>query len=497
MNTLRFAALLAGLLWMPLARAAAGEVKFHLHDPAAQSVSVAGEFNGWKPAPMTADAPGEWTRTEQLQPGSYGYKFLVNGTDWKLDPENPARKTVDGVENSSVTVGDASSGNSGGAAVGGAGARAAAGGAEFSYVGADAQKVAVAGEFNQWSTTANPMTKDASGTWRASIPLAPGRYAYKFFVDGEWRPDPAAAVTAPDGLGGENSVKVVDAGAGATPAAAAAPAPAATPGASPAAGPVKIGDVELKPGEIAQFDAPLSKKAWADAARLPQAPDEPKMESAPNFSTVKAAIVVPPGFDPKRVWPIVLINQTGRASSVEHLSCYAASAAAAGWVAIAADGPTPDVYEPPARRWALDLSVIEYLRGIWPAAKDWPLACAGFSGGAKYTGFLGAIAARQNFRLVGLWMGGCNADTATLGSRAYKPPITRFARTPIFLSSGTHDTTATPQMVKGVLDSMRASGFRKVRLESYEGGHDPSPAHIEEGLKWFAAEAARDAAAPH
>ncbi len=35
------------------------------------------------------------------------------------------------------------------------------------------------------------MTRRPDGTWEATLPLAPGRYAYKFKVDGRWTLDPA------------------------------------------------------------------------------------------------------------------------------------------------------------------------------------------------------------------------------------------------------------------------------------------------------------------
>jgi hypothetical protein len=53
---------------------------------------------------MTKGSDGVWTVTVSLSPGSYGYKFLVNGSDWFFDPKNPNRKTVDGIENSAVDV---------------------------------------------------------------------------------------------------------------------------------------------------------------------------------------------------------------------------------------------------------------------------------------------------------------------------------------------------------------------------------------------------------
>ncbi len=92
----------------------------------------------------------------------------------------------------------------------------------FRYKG-DGGSVNVAGEFNSWSTSADPMKKQADGTWTLTKALAPGKYAYKFVVDGtNWKQDDAAAEFVDDGYGGKNSVVVV--GGSAAPAAAAAPA---------------------------------------------------------------------------------------------------------------------------------------------------------------------------------------------------------------------------------------------------------------------------------
>lgn len=49
---------------------------------------------------MTKQPGGSWTITAPLPPGTYGYKFLVNGSEWLFDPNNPERETVDGIENS-------------------------------------------------------------------------------------------------------------------------------------------------------------------------------------------------------------------------------------------------------------------------------------------------------------------------------------------------------------------------------------------------------------
>ena len=91
------------------------------------------------------------------------------------------------------------------ASMGASNARADAGTA-FSYADPQAKAVFLAGGFNDWKTSATPMLKDADGAWRVTIPLKPGTYRYKFFVDGRWVPDPANPAQEDDGLGGKNSV---------------------------------------------------------------------------------------------------------------------------------------------------------------------------------------------------------------------------------------------------------------------------------------------------
>lgn len=67
-------------------------VAFELRCPAGAAVSLAGSFNGWDPgAKPMADAQGEgrYVAVCMLAPGSYEYKFVVNG-EWTVDPANPS-----------------------------------------------------------------------------------------------------------------------------------------------------------------------------------------------------------------------------------------------------------------------------------------------------------------------------------------------------------------------------------------------------------------------
>ena len=48
----------------------------------------------------------------------------------------------------------------------------------------DAEKVQLAGDFNNWIPTTMRRQKD--GGFVCEVPLPPGQYQYKFIVDGEW-----------------------------------------------------------------------------------------------------------------------------------------------------------------------------------------------------------------------------------------------------------------------------------------------------------------------
>ena len=72
-----------------------------------------------------------------------------------------------------------------------------------------AKSVSLRGEFNGWLADATPLQRSADGRWEATLALAPGRYEYKFFVDGQWIPDPQAQDQVWNHHGSLNSVVLV------------------------------------------------------------------------------------------------------------------------------------------------------------------------------------------------------------------------------------------------------------------------------------------------
>jgi hypothetical protein len=83
--------------------------------------------------------------------------------------------------------------------------------ATFALLEPDAKQVAVVGDFNGWKPGATPMERHDGGHWETTIALAPGRYEYKFLVDGHWTPDPLANENVWNQHGSLNSVVEVQA----------------------------------------------------------------------------------------------------------------------------------------------------------------------------------------------------------------------------------------------------------------------------------------------
>lgn len=71
-----------------------------------------------------------------------------------------------------------------------------------------ADRVFLAGSFNNWQPD-DPryrMERQGDSLWTLTLELDPGRYLYKFVVDGHWLADEANTNLRPDGYGGTFSV---------------------------------------------------------------------------------------------------------------------------------------------------------------------------------------------------------------------------------------------------------------------------------------------------
>ena len=72
----------------------------------------------------------------------------------------------------------------------------------------NARFVNLAGSFNDWKASATVCGREGAG-WVCRLDLKPGKYLYKFIVDGDWMTDPGNPRTEGDGNGNNNSVVLV------------------------------------------------------------------------------------------------------------------------------------------------------------------------------------------------------------------------------------------------------------------------------------------------
>ena len=135
----------------------------------AQSVYVAGDFNGWNPDAIKLKKSGDkWKISLVLPSGNYKYKFIVDG-DWIIDPANPVQVIQDKQVNSFLAVNPNH---------------------KFKLKGyKNAHVVHIAGSFNNWNPNEYLMGH-TDDEWSISLYLKPGKYLYKFIVDDNWMLDP-------------------------------------------------------------------------------------------------------------------------------------------------------------------------------------------------------------------------------------------------------------------------------------------------------------------
>jgi 1,4-alpha-glucan branching enzyme len=79
----------------------------------------------------------------------------------------------------------------------------------FTLPAPEAHSVLLVGDFNNWNTYSHLLKKYSNGRWKTSISLEPGRYEYRFVVDGVWQNDPQCTAFTPNPFGSTNCVLLV------------------------------------------------------------------------------------------------------------------------------------------------------------------------------------------------------------------------------------------------------------------------------------------------
>lgn len=150
----------------------------------AKQVVLSGSFNDWSTNELLMHKMElGWELPYILAPGLYEYKFLVDGT-WIPDPRNPFTRGTGDYTNSVLAFKP-----------------------NYTFVldRPEAKQVILTGNFCSWDRNGYRMIL-ANGKWIFPVYLEPGKYLYKFIVDGDWILDPANKLWEDNEYGTGNSV---------------------------------------------------------------------------------------------------------------------------------------------------------------------------------------------------------------------------------------------------------------------------------------------------
>jgi hypothetical protein len=239
----------------------------------------------------------------------------------------------------------------------------------------------------------------------------------------------------------------------------------------------KFAGVPLSPGATVRADVPLNAQEKSYAS-------EGGNTAPPN---AVAVIAVPGNFDPQKSWPVLVVESTSdfkRLNRHDLVQFYRNATMSEGWVILAGDSATFAPHDTTGWRTAMTLSALDALDASFPWSNKWPVACAGYSGGAKRAGLIAPLLALAGNHMIGIYLTGINEDRLSVAYHQFRPG-TAFLDTPIFVSSGTSDTMAKLNDQYQVTLSMKRTGFRRVRFETFPEGHVVKNSRTIEALRWF------------
>jgi len=235
--------------------------------------------------------------------------------------------------------------------------------------------------------------------------------------------------------------------------------------------------VPFSPGSTVQANVPLSAQEKSLAAQggniVPPA--------------AVAVLATPANFDPRKSWPVLVICSTSdfkRQNRDDLVQFYRRVGLAEGWVLLAGDGPQHARNDTAAWRGAMTLAAVAALHHSFAGSDKWPVACAGFSGGGKGVGYVAPLLARNGCRVIGIYMTGANEDHLSDGYARIQPGA-NFLNTGIYISAGRDDRIATVEQQYAVAGSIKRTGFHRMRIGTFHGGHEVNDAQTSIALGWF------------
>jgi hypothetical protein len=243
------------------------------------------------------------------------------------------------------------------------------------------------------------------------------------------------------------------------------------------AGSLTFTGVAFSPGSTVKVNVPLSAQEKSLAAQ----------GGNPVPPNAVAVLATPANFDPRKSWPVLVPCSTSdfkRQNRDDLIQFYRTVGLSEGWVLLAGDGPQHARNDTAAWRGAMTLAAIDALHRSFSGSEKWPVACAGFSGGGKGVGYVAPLLAKNGCRIAGIYMTGANEDHLSDGYARIQPGP-NFLSTPIYISAGHDDRIATVEQQYTVAGSIKRTGFNRMRIGTFHGGHEVNDGQTSVALGWF------------
>jgi predicted esterase len=238
----------------------------------------------------------------------------------------------------------------------------------------------------------------------------------------------------------------------------------------------------LAPGATTEFDYELPRPLREIAGGGALSP----------VTRARVSVAVPAHFTPDAVRPLLIVNATTDVkyrSSRRLAGFYTPPALAAGWIVLAVD-PVEDIPQDEDTillRLALARGALAALERWCPGVQRWPIALAGFSGGAKISGYLAALFALEGRIPLGVFQAGINENTLASSARQFRVRTPEFKAMPVFLLAGEKDEIAPESDHRRIANELKRAGFTQVRVETFAGPHAVDPRPLQRALEWFRA----------
>ncbi|MCH7225441.1 hypothetical protein [Haloferula sp. A504] len=200
----------------------------------------------------------------------------------------------------------------------------------------------------------------------------------------------------------------------------------------------------------------------------------------------KIAIAVPHGFDPSKPQKVFIPNtavnnaKQGLSGNFGVVGFYAKKCVENGWVCLAYDtnlgrkNHDADLY-----------CTFEKLLEVWPNSRNWEYAVGGFSGGAKACWQPAAYLIKNDYKVIGAMLSGCNQDLSDHYRGRYKAPKAGYSDIKVHLSNGKWDEVAQVEKQEYMEKSLRRNGMRNVKKTMHDGKHNLDLNEIDIALQWF------------